>query len=149
MAKSNIETDVLTPEDLEDSTEGSVVTDNTNDVDDTETTTNVDDVIEGNADTENGSEDDADNSANSEDTDAETEESDDTTEHTEDNIVAVRKQVKSTNRLMTVYANASDRAKTHSFVGTYVVTGVVTNGFKQIICNVPGLGKFTGYIKLR
>ena len=149
MAKSNIETDVLTPEDLEDSTESSVVTDNTDDVDDTETTTNVDDAIEGNVDTENESEDDAGNSVNSEGTDEEPRESDDTTEHIEDNAVTVRKQVKSTNRLMTVYANASDRAKTHSFVGTYVVTGVVTNGFKQIICNVPGLGKFTGYIKLR
>lgn len=149
MAKSTIETDVLTPEDLEDSTESSVVTDNTNDVDDTEATTNVDDVIEGDADTENGSEDAADNPVNSLDTHEEAGESDDTVEHIEDNAVTVRKQVKSTNRLMAVYANASDRAKTHSFVGTYVVTGVVTNGFKQIICNVPGLGKFTGYIKLK
>lgn len=56
-------------------------------------------------------------------------------------------QVKSTNRLMKVYAHANEKSKCYSFIGTYRVTGVMCSGFKQIVCNVPGIGKFTGYIR--
>lgn len=59
------------------------------------------------------------------------------------------RKVKSTNRIMKVYAHPSEKAKCHSFVGTYVVTGVVVGNFKQIVCNVPGIGKFTGYLLSR
>lgn len=59
------------------------------------------------------------------------------------------RKVKSTNRIMKVYAHPSEKAKCHSFVGTYVVTGAVVGNFKQIVCNVPGIGKFTGYLLSR
>lgn len=64
-------------------------------------------------------------------------------------IVNIERKVKSTNRVMKVYSNASEKSKSYSFVGTYVVTGVMKGTFKQIICNVPGIGKFTGYLLSR
>ena len=64
-----------------------------------------------------------------------------------DKLTECKFQVKSTNRLMKVYAHANEKSKCYSFIGTYRVTGVMCSGFKQIVCNVPGIGKFTGYIR--
>lgn len=64
-------------------------------------------------------------------------------------VAVIERKVRSTNRLMKVYANANDKSKFHHFVGTYTITGVVKGDFKQIICNVPGIGKFTGYLLSR
>lgn len=67
----------------------------------------------------------------------------------EPDVAVIARKVRSTNRLMKVYANANERSKFHHFVGTYIITGVVKGDFKQIICNVSGVGKFTGYLLLR
>lgn len=67
----------------------------------------------------------------------------------ESEVTVTRRKVRSTNRLMKVYANANEKSKFHHFVGTYTITGVVRGDFKQIICNVPGIGKFTGYLLSR
>ena len=64
-------------------------------------------------------------------------------------VAVIERKVRSTNRLMKVYANANEKSKFHHFVGTYTITGVVKGDFKQIICNVPGIGKFTGYLLSR
>lgn len=67
----------------------------------------------------------------------------------EPDVAVIKRKVRSTNRLMKVYANANEKSKFHHFVGTYTITGIVKGDFKQIICNVPGIGKFTGYLLLR
>lgn len=67
----------------------------------------------------------------------------------EPEVAVIERRVRSTNRLMKVYANANEKSKFHHFVGTYTITGVVKGDFKQIICNVPGIGKFTGYLLSR
>lgn len=67
----------------------------------------------------------------------------------ESDLAVIKRKVRSTNRLMKVYANANEKSKFHHFVGTYIITGIVKGDFKQIICNVPGIGKFTGYLLSR
>lgn len=65
---------------------------------------------------------------------------------TELEVTVTGRKVRSTNHLMKVYANANEKSKFHHFVGTYTITGVIKGNFKQIVCNVPGIGKFTGYL---
>lgn len=73
----------------------------------------------------------------------------DSTDESDAECTAIKREVKHTNRLMKVYAHANEKSKSHSFIGTYTVTGVVKGKFKQIVCNVPGIGKFTGYLLSR
>lgn len=102
--------------------------------------------LEGAIKDENYGNDDSDNSSTNENESTAKDSAD--TEPKTTKIDSIERKVMNTNRIMKVYAQPNTKSRMYTFVGTYTITGKVCGNFKEIVCSVAGIGKFTGYISL-